>query len=470
MGRSPRKKPRPGPAHRHRPANRQSSGNRQAVLQDKLVFLWQKLAAERTPPALDRFLGKELGRLDGLPRTDRLWLGDLLTDAMRFGALTVFCEQWRRDGWLEETSVLARLDENPLPAGPELWRRLTRLPVGVIFYWTFMRKRLTGVEMPPVAPSGPGAGAIWKVMRETAADSKYVELRALWAGLPPALLPELKSRSDHSGWTKSQAIEFCDRHALRPPVGLRVLQPEHWASLQNELNAADFSVEGVCPSVAVRGPSGVYELAAYRQGVCDIQDRASQAIGDAVNAQPGDLIWDCCAGAGGKSLQLAAAVGEQGEVLATDLYDNKLRDLRKRAGRANLTNIRAVVWDGMQLPKFDKNVAAQGGFDRVLVDAPCSGTGTWRRNVDGRLRFERGPVDELVTLQNQLLVLAAQAVRPQGTLVYATCSWLVAENEAVVAGFCQSHTGWQLAHQAVHGSPTLDADTTFVAVIKRVTD
>ena len=98
MAQKPRRMSRPG-ADRH-----------DRVLQDRLVALWHKLAAPKQPPAIDRFLSRELGRLAGLNRTDRLWLGDLLTDALRFGALTVFCESWRRDGWL------ANLSQNSTPA------------------------------------------------------------------------------------------------------------------------------------------------------------------------------------------------------------------------------------------------------------------------------------------------------------------------------------------------------------------
>jgi len=455
LGRSARRKPRTGPARR------------QGALQARLVRLWQKLAAEKQAPALDRFLARELGRLDGLPRTDRLWLGDLITDGVRFGALTVFCESWRRDNTEIGVTPQERLAKHPLPAGPALWRRLTQLPVPIVFFWTFMRKRLTGTELPVIAAPGPGAAEIWKVMRETAPGSEAVAVRALWAGLPPSLQPLLQARAELSGWTAADLLGFCDRHALRPPVGLRVLQPGQLAALAAELQEAGFSVAGRSPSLAVRGSRGVYELAAYRQGVCEIQDRASQEIGDAVGVRPGQIVWDCCAGAGGKSLQLAAVMGGRGEVLATDLYDNKLQDLRKRAARANLTNIRTVVWDGLTLPDFGDAATAQGGFDRVLVDAPCSGSGTWRRNVDGRLRFETGPIANLAQVQQQLLALAAKAVRPGGQLVYATCSWLPQENEAVVAAFSAAHPRWRLLRQSLHGSPTADADTTFTGIVER---
>ena len=454
MGRSARNTPRPGPARR------------QGVLQDKLSHLWHKLAAAKQPPALDRFLARELGRLDGLPRAERLWLGDLLTDAVRFGPLTLFCERLRRDGWTPADEPLATLAAGPgHPIGDELWRRLARLPVPILFFWTFMRKRLAGSELPAIAPPGPGAAEVWKAMRETAPDTADVHLRALWAGLPPAVVPALLARTRLSGWSAADLLRFCDLQASRPPVGLRVLQPAQQAALRSELQAAGFAIEGHSPGLAVRGERGVYELASYRAGVFDIQDRASQAIGDAVAARPGDLIWDCCAGAGGKSLQLAAALQGRGLVIASDLYAQKLEDLRQRASRTGLRDIRCLAWDGCTPPDFGREVADHGGFDRVLVDAPCSGSGTWRRNVDGRLRFAAAPLDELAAVQSGLLAIAATTVRPGGRLVYATCSWLPGENEDVIAAFTRTHPQWRLASQAVHGAPRLDADTTFTAVL-----
>ncbi len=452
MAQSSRRKPRSG------------SARSQGVLQNSLVRLWQKMAAEKQPPAIDRFLARELGKLEGMSRRDRLWIGDILTDILRFGALTVFAEGWRRDGWQPESTALDRLTLGTAMAGPEVWRRLSRMPAPIVFFWTFMRKRLTGAELPAIAPPGPHATEVWRTVREEAAASDSPLLRGLWAGLPAALAPLLAERAKFSHWSPAQTCDFLDRHALRPPVWLRVLDPHGEANLRDELTAADFACEGSGPTLQVRGESGVYELAAYRAGIFDIQDLASQSIGDAVAAQPGDLIWDACAGAGGKSLQLASALKGQGTVWATDLHESKLNDLRKRAKRANLDHIKSSRWDGQQIPDFGQDVQKQGGFDRVLVDAPCSGAGTWRRNVDGRLRFDGRIMNQWTDVQSHLLALTAQAVRPGGHLIYATCSWLPAENEAVRDAFLADHPQWRCTASQLNGNPAADSDTTFWAV------
>ncbi|MBE0565786.1 MAG: RsmB/NOP family class I SAM-dependent RNA methyltransferase, partial [Krumholzibacteria bacterium] len=262
------------------------------------------------------------------------------------------------------------------------------------------------------------------------------------------------------------------RRVLADGQGPRPAAPDRGArraAVLAELAGQGFLVvEERSPALAVVGPKGIYELACHRDGLVDIQDLASQQIGLAVDARPGQTVWDCCAGAGGKSLQLAAAMQGKGAVHATDLYENKLKDLRRRARRAGWANLRAGLWDGDRLPDFGPEVLGRGGFDRVLVDAPCSGSGTWRRHPDGRLRFAPDQLPDLAAVQQSLLVTAAEAVRPGGLVVYATCSWFRAENEDVVAAFLAARPEFALRAQQLHGNPAEDADTTFTAVLERM--
>ena len=326
-----------------------------------------------------------------------------------------------------------------------------------------MRKRLTGAKLPSIAPPGPHATEVWRVLRTEAATDESLPLRALWAGLPPDLAPLIAQRAQTSRWRPEQTLHFVDQHALRPPVWLRVLKPDHEDALLGELAAAGFTVQKEGAALQVRGAKGIFELPAYRRGSFEIQDLASQRIGEAVAARPGDQIWDCCAGAGGKSLQIAAELRGRGAVYATDLHEGKLKDLRRRAKRAGFTNIKDKTWSGNTLPVLDDISLKQEGWDRVLVDAPCSGCGTWRRNVDGRLRFRADAVSEFASVQRQLLSLAAQAVRPGGHLVYATCSWLPAENEDVCGAFLDAHPRWRRDASGLAGNPDADSDTTFWA-------
>jgi len=446
---------------------RRPAGRRQPTQQDRLVQLWSRLTSTSTPPAMDRWLGRELSRLDGLPRADRLMLGDLLVDAVRFAPLTVFCEDWRRGGWSNGDDPARILAAHARLSGPEVWSSLGRLPAAAVFFWTFMRKRQEGADLPSIAPPGPDALEVWRTVKQWAPKASEPAVRALWAGVPPDLVDHLEDRAQLSGWSLQQQTGFLDRHATRPPVWLRPTDAARITDLAAECTTAGFTVQQEGGALGLTGPLGVYELDCYREGRVDIQDLASQGIGRAVDPVPGQMVWDCCAGAGGKSLQLAAALGGRGAIHATDLYETKLEDLRRRARRAGVANVRTAVWDGHTPPDFGREITTRGGFDRVLVDAPCSGSGTWRRNPDGRLRFADSQLEPLARVQAELLAIVAPAVVPGGLLVYATCSWFRAENEDVVARFLAAASGFRLRSQGVMGNPEADADTTFAAVMER---
>jgi 16S rRNA (cytosine967-C5)-methyltransferase len=184
---------------------------------------------------------------------------------------------------------------------------------------------------------------------------------------------------------------------------------------------------------------------------------------------PGETIWDACAGAGGKTLQIAASMGGGGAVYATDLREHALDECRKRSKRAGLNNVRIRVWDGITPPPLPKPAAARGGFDAVLVDAPCSSSGTWRRNPEARYRLTPSLIDGFASTQRNLLNTTAPLVREGGRLCYSTCSWLPQENELVVKAFLESPIGlaFSLASQSMLGLPNQDSDSMFVAVLLR---
>ncbi len=175
--------------------------------------------------------------------------------------------------------------------------------------------------------------------------------------------------------------------------------------------------------------------AAFRSGLVEIQDEGSQLIALVVDARPGMRVADWCAGAGGKTLAMAAAMENRGQVVACDVSAARLEGAVKRLRRAGAHNVeRHLITAG------DKWVKRRSGsFDRVLVDAPCTGTGTWRRNPDARLRLRAEDLAELLPKQAAILDTAQSLVRKGGRLVYATCSLLAEENEAQVSGFLDRH-------------------------------
>lgn len=170
--------------------------------------------------------------------------------------------------------------------------------------------------------------------------------------------------------------------------------------------------------------------AAYKTGCIEVQDEASQLAVIAADPRPGENILDACAGAGGKSLMMAMLMKNEGRILAADPNLKKLSELKKRAGRAGASTINTIHTSDL-LKRGD----LRGSFDLVFVDAPCSGTGTLRRNPDLKWRISPERIKELTEKQRELIVKYAEFVRPGGRLVYATCSILPCENEEVVEVF-----------------------------------
>jgi 16S rRNA (cytosine967-C5)-methyltransferase len=173
-------------------------------------------------------------------------------------------------------------------------------------------------------------------------------------------------------------------------------------------------------------------LPMLRNGEVEIQDEGSQLVAMLVDARPGERVVDFCAGAGGKTLAIAAQMLNKGHVIACDVLANRLKRSAERFRRAGLHNIETKPL-ASERDRWVKR--HKGAFDRVLVDAPCSGTGTWRRNPDARWRAQGSGLDNLLPLQASILASAARLVKPGGRLVYATCSMLPEENEEQVATF-----------------------------------
>jgi 16S rRNA (cytosine967-C5)-methyltransferase len=184
--------------------------------------------------------------------------------------------------------------------------------------------------------------------------------------------------------------------------------------------------------------SRVDDHAAYAAGMIEIQDEGSQLIALACEPEAGERIIDLCAGAGGKSLAIAAAA-PGASVIATDSNRARLSKLAPRAERAG-----AAVETRLLSPpgELDELSDWHGAADLVLVDAPCSGSGTWRRNPEGRWRLNHERLNRLVEVQQRLLDIAATLVRPGGRLVYAVCSLLSREGAGQIDGFLQSHSSW----------------------------
>lgn len=224
----------------------------------------------------------------------------------------------------------------------------------------------------------------------------------------------------------------------RAPVDLRV----NVARSSRDKILADFpGAEATALSpFGIRLPvdSRVDDKPAYAAGLVEVQDEGSQLIALACQPQSGERVVDLCAGAGGKSLALAAAAPEAA-ILATDSNRQRLSKLPERAERAG-----AVIEARLLNPPNEIADLAdwREQADLVLVDAPCSGSGTWRRNPEGRWRLTPARLDRLVGMQARLLDTAAQLVRPGGRIVYAVCSLLSREGAGQIDSFLERHSSW----------------------------
>lgn len=211
---------------------------------------------------------------------------------------------------------------------------------------------------------------------------------------------------------------------------------------------------------------------AFAKGWVEIQDEGSQLIAQICNAKPGMQVMDYCAGAGGKTLALAAAMERKGRIVAMDNDPRRLKKGRERYKKAKLADI-------IEVRDLEENIKwlkrQKGKFDIVLTDVPCTGTGTWRRNPDMRWRVFGPSLEELTTIQAEILNKAAPLVKPGGRFIYATCSLLPDENEAQIEAFLKAHEDFEIAPIAEElGSPFMrltphrhNTDGFFAAVLTR---
>ncbi|MEM7290016.1 MAG: RsmB/NOP family class I SAM-dependent RNA methyltransferase, partial [Pseudomonadota bacterium] len=176
---------------------------------------------------------------------------------------------------------------------------------------------------------------------------------------------------------------------------------------------------------------------AFQKGRFEIQDEGSQIVADLVFAKPGETVLDLCAGAGGKALALAATMENRGQIHAYDIDKARLAPIHERLKRAGTRNVQ------VHAPDADLS-GLNGKMDRVIVDAPCTGTGTWRRRPDAKWRLDTGNLEARIEQQERVLADAAPFVRTGGHLVYITCSILPEENENQVYAFVEDHPEFEI--------------------------
>jgi 16S rRNA (cytosine967-C5)-methyltransferase len=242
-------------------------------------------------------------------------------------------------------------------------------------------------------------------------------------------------------WGTAELGPAWDRelHALNQPAAvvlrantLKVLRKD----LQRQLLAQRVETEVVAgqpDALVLKQRQNVFQLDAFKNGWFEVQDAGSQAIAPFLRVEPGMRVVDACAGGGGKTLHLAALMGNKGRIIAMDTEAWKLEELKKRARRADATTIETRVIESSKTIK-----RLEGAADRVLLDVPCSGLGVLKRNPDAKWKLTPDFINRIRELQHRILSDYSIMVKPGGYVVYSTCSLLPSENEQQVQRFLQN--------------------------------
>ena len=252
--------------------------------------------------------------------------------------------------------------------------------------------------------------------------------------LPEWLVQPLKDQLGDEFWPLAESM------AQNAPLDLRVnVLKEKRADVQKEL--AQAAIKSVATpyspwGLRIEGKPALTKLDAFTRGAIEVQDEGSQLLALLLDAKRGEMVVDFCAGAGGKTLAIGATMRSTGRLYAFDVSAHRLDALKPRMARSGLSNIHPAA---IAHERDERIKRLAGKIDRVLVDAPCSGLGTLRRNPDLKWRQSAKAVQELVVKQAAILDSAARLLKPGGRLVYATCSILPQENEAIAEAFTVAH-------------------------------
>ena len=231
-------------------------------------------------------------------------------------------------------------------------------------------------------------------------------------------------------------------HALnkQAPVVIRANKlkttPQELAKKLSEEGIETTNLRNYPEALELKERANIFRTAAFKDGLFEVQDASSQRVAEFLDVEPGMRVVDTCAGAGGKTLHLAALMANKGQIIALDIYGNKLKELKRRAKRAGAHNVETRSIDSTKVIK-----KLYGTADRVLIDAPCSGLGVLSRNPDAKWKLQPDFLDKIRNTQLEILEQYSRIVKKGGKLVYATCSVLPSENQQQVQKFLKTEAG-----------------------------
>ena len=309
-----------------------------------------------------------------------------------------------------------------------------------------------------------GALPSWPELGEL--DAAQIQSRLNQPDLPRAIRESVSDWLDEYGAVQLGERWDAEIHALNQeaPVVIRVntllsSRDEVRRELERQ-NIESSEVEGVPDALQLAGRPKLQSLEMFRRGAFEVQDAASQLVAPFLEIEPGQNIVDACAGAGGKTLHIAALMGNEGKLLALDVSQPKLDELERRARRATAHVVAHKVTK--QLLRDSRAFA-----DRLLLDMPCSGSGTWRRQPDNKDRFSAEFLHKLTALQADILEQYPLMLRPGGKMVYATCSIFPDENERQVEMFLAQNPGFEVEEARTISPAQSGSDGFYIARLVR---
>lgn len=376
---------------------------------------------------------------------ESLWQTASIEDARDRRLITALVHgivQWkRRLDWILEQFVKGgtqRLDpwtHNVLRMGVFQLEFLDRIP-----NWAAVDE---SVELAKRTSGRGAAGLVNAVLRRIAGDETAVR----YPSLEQEPIAHIGIVYSHPDWMVARWIDrygvrdtiaLCEFNNTARPVVLRVNRlratvPEVRRRLETE--GVEHQVGDYHPySLELQTGVDVGQLPVHQEGLVQVQDEAASLVSVLVEPQPGERVVDTCAAPGGKTTHMAELMGDQGEILAVDVHEQRLKPLVENCRRLGITCVQTKVADARNLPSTPR-------ADRVLVDAPCSGLGVLVRRSDARWHKSEADIASLQKLQKEILEAAARIVKPGGRLVYSTCTLEPEENEEVVRWFLRRHSG-----------------------------
>jgi len=394
---------------------------------------------ERTGAYADRLLHTQLGR-SPLAAADRAFTTDLVNGTLRWRGRLDYLLAMLVDRDLEKLEPLVA---NALRLGAYQIVCTDRVPDRAAVDQTVRCVRAAGVEH--------ATGFVNAVLRRLAAEQESLHFPSLETdplghlthalSLPPWLAARWLER-----YGPEEALALAQASNRIPPISVRANRQRSsrdalLADLRTRFPHAKpcpYASDGVV--IGRRGHPGLDP--AFLSGRFTVQDEASQLVLDLLDPQPGEQVLDTCAAPGGKATGIAERTGQAGQVVALDTHSRRLDLVRRQIRRLGLAGIRCLERDAT---RSLEDLAPGAGFERVLVDAPCSGLGTLRRNPDARWRVQAGDPARLAEKQRTLLDRAAATLRTGGVLVYSTCTVLPEENEDLVRAFLEETPNFQRA-------------------------